>query len=51
METTKKQYPEKFETFLKAFGLKGIYEYENLLNEKEKLITMTEYFKWLKDNK
>jgi hypothetical protein len=51
METAKKQYPEKFETFLKKFGLKWIWEYENLLNDKEKLITMTEYFKWLKDNK
>ncbi len=46
METTKKEYPPEFETFLKKFGLKWIWEYENLLDDREKQICKTEYFKW-----
>lgn len=49
METTKKEYPPEFEKFLIKFGVKGIWEYENVLDDREKLICKAEYFKWYKN--
>lgn len=42
-----KEYPETFIEFLKAFGVKGIAEYETF-DARQKMICKTEYFKWLK---